>query len=243
VIRAKLMAVTELQQLLAIQDLDTKADQHRYRKAHLTEQAALAATDSALASLDAASQVADQEMVGLNDRLAALEATITTMRAKESVLAAQLAKSIVPKEAETLQAEIQGLHQRRTAAEDDELEVMEAAETVEGRLAGLAAQRAPLAAQRMQEHAAYLAASDGLNEQLASLVEQRTAAAAAVSASLLTRYEKMRAHLGGVAVARLDHGTCLGCNMKLSSTEREALHAAALDAHVECEQCGRLLVR
>jgi uncharacterized protein len=235
--------VTELQQLLAIQDLDTKADQHRYRKAHLPEQAALVATDSALASLDAASQIADREMVGLNDRLAALEATITTMRAKESVLAGQLAKSIVPKEAETLQAEIQGLHQRRTTAEDDELEVMEAAETVEGRLAGLAAQRVPLAAQREQEHAAYLTASGNLDEQLASLIEQRSAAAAAVSASLLTRYEKMRAHLGGVAVARLDHGTCLGCNMKLSSTEREALQAAAPDAHVECEQCGRLLVR
>jgi uncharacterized protein len=243
VIRGKLLAVTELQQLLAIQDLDTKADQHRYRKAHLPEQAALAATDGALATLDAAAQVAEREMVVLNDRLAALEATIATMRDKEAVLGGQLAKSIVPKEAETLQAEIQGLHQRRTTAEDDELEVMEAAETVESKLSSLAAQRQPLAAQRDQEHAAYVAASGNLDEQLSAVVQERSAAAAVVSAALLARYEKMRAHLGGVAVARLDHGTCLGCNMKLSSTEREALQAAAIDAHVECEQCGRLLVR
>jgi uncharacterized protein len=149
----------------------------------------------------------------------------------------------VPKEAETLQAEITGLKQRRAAAEDDELAIMERLEPIEAKLAQLAAQKVPLVAQQDAETTALASASANVAQELAGVLTDRAAAAADLPAALVTRYEKMRGHLGGVAVARLDHGTCLGCNMKLSSKETEALRAAAADELVECEQCGRLLVR
>ncbi len=237
------MAVTELEQLLVLQDLDTRADQLRYRTSHLPERAALTATEHALAALAAEQTQQEADQAALEAQQAELETSIETMRAKEATLAAQLSKSIVPKEAETLQAEITGLKQRRAATEDDELAIMERLEPIEAKLAQLAAQKVPLVAQHDAETTALAGVSADVAQELAGVLTDRAAAAADLPAALVTRYEKMRGHLGGVAVARLDHGTCLGCNMKLSSKETEALKAAAADELVECEQCGRLLVR
>ena len=237
------MAVTELQQLLVLQDLDTRADQLRYRKAHLPERTALNATDKALGALDAEDAEQQRSQAALEAKQADIEASIETMRKKEALLAAQLSKSIVPKEAETLQAEIRGTKQRRSSAEDDELALMEQLEPIESRRTSLASQRTPLVDQQQRETQALGVATADIDAELAVIVEDRAAAAGGLPAALVTRYEKMRGHLGGVAIARLDHGTCLGCNMKLSSTEREALLAAPADELMECEQCGRLLVR
>jgi uncharacterized protein len=235
--------VTELQQLLVLQDLDTRADQLRYRTSHLPERAALTATEIALAALATEQSQHESDQARLESQQADLETSIETMRTKEAGLAAQLSKSIVPKEAETLQAEITGLKQRRAAAEDDELAIMEQLEPIEAKLTKLSAQKVPLVAQQHAETEALARALAGVEQELASVLGDRSAAAADLPAALVSRYEKMRGHLGGVAVARLDHGTCLGCNMKLSSKETEALKAAAADELVECEQCGRLLVR
>ena len=237
------MGVTELQQLLVLQDLDTRADQLRYRTSHLAERTALTATENALAALAAEQTQQESDQAALEAQQADLETSIATMRTKEAGLAAQLSKSIVPKEAETLQAELISLKLRRAAAEDDELAIMERLEPIESKLTQLAAQKVPLVAQQDAETDALGSASANVAKQLAGVIIERAAAAADLPAALVTRYEKMRGHLDGVAVARLDHATCLGCNMKLSSKETEALKAAAADELVECEQCGRLLVR
>ena len=242
-IHAKLMAVTELQQLLVLQDLDTRAEQLRYRRSHLAERSTLAATDQVLGAIAAEAAACERDRAAHDKRQAEIDATVEAMRAKEASLAGQLAKSIVPKEAETLQAEIKGLHQRRDAAEDDELAIMEAVEPIEARLAVLAAQKVPLLAQRDLDAAALAAAEAAVDGELLAVTAERVQAVEPLPAGLLARYDKMRHHLGGVAVARLDHGTCTGCNMKLSSTEREGLLASPAGALVECEQCGRLLVR
>jgi predicted nucleic acid-binding Zn-ribbon protein len=79
--------------------------------------------------------------------------------------------------------------------------------------------------------------------ELASLVDERAAAVSAVPEALVARYEKLRAKLGGVAVARLEHGRCTGCHLQLPATELDRLRHEPPDALAECEQCGRLLVR
>jgi uncharacterized protein len=235
--------VTELQQLLVLQDLDTRADQLRYRKSHLPERTALTATEAALGALTEEESKQQSAQAVLESKQAELEASLETMRGKEAALAAQLSKSIVPREAETLQAEIKSSKQRRSDAEDGELAIMEELEPIEVRLVQLSAQRVPLLTQQDAERAALETASANVDAELAAVLNDRAAAVSDLPAALVARYEKMRGHLGGVAVARLDHGTCLGCNMKLSSKETEALKAASPDELVECEQCGRLLVR
>ena len=71
----------------------------------------------------------------------------------------------------------------------------------------------------------------------------RAAAAANVPAELLSEYERLRTRLGGIGAARLEHGTCMGCRMKLPATELDRIKHQPPDALVHCDQCGRILVR
>jgi uncharacterized protein len=235
--------VTELQQLLAVQELDTRAEQLRYRKAHLPEGERLVATEKQIADLEREDVTAQEAAVALRQQQTRLETDIEVLRTKETSLSAQLAKSVVPKEAETFQTEITSTHARRTHLEDEELEVMEQLEPIDARLHKIVVEREVLTAQRTAESAAFTEACSAIDRELETDASQRSAAVAELPPSLIARYEKMRSHLGGVAVARLDHGTCLGCNVKLSNSEREAAMAAPANEPVECEQCGRLLVR
>jgi predicted nucleic acid-binding Zn-ribbon protein len=60
---------------------------------------------------------------------------------------------------------------------------------------------------------------------------------------LVSEYERLRAGLGGIGVARLEGGRCLGCQLMLSAVERDRLKGLPPDEVVHCEECGRLLVR
>ena len=59
---------------------------------------------------------------------------------------------------------------------------------------------------------------------------------------LLAEYERLRARLGGIGAARLEHGTCMGCRMKLPATELDRIKHQSPDELVHCDQCGRILV-
>ena len=47
----------------------------------------------------------------------------------------------------------------------------------------------------------------------------------------------------GIAVATLDGPRCTGCNLELPTLELERVRAERPDVIIECEQCGRILVR
>jgi predicted nucleic acid-binding Zn-ribbon protein len=64
-----------------------------------------------------------------------------------------------------------------------------------------------------------------------------------VPASLLAEYEPLRHRLGGVAIAKLEGGSCKGCHLKLSNFELDRIRALPTDEVVHCEECGRILVR
>jgi predicted nucleic acid-binding Zn-ribbon protein len=59
----------------------------------------------------------------------------------------------------------------------------------------------------------------------------------------MARYEQLRPKFGGVAIARLVGGRCDGCHLALAQAALERIRSAPPDALVECEECGRLLVR
>ena len=61
-------------------------------------------------------------------------------------------------------------------------------------------------------------------------------------ARLRTRYERLRAHLGGVGAARLVGDRCEGCHLTLPSMELERIHHLPADTFATCPQCDRILV-
>jgi predicted nucleic acid-binding Zn-ribbon protein len=62
-------------------------------------------------------------------------------------------------------------------------------------------------------------------------------------ADVVEMYEGLRTGLGGIAVARLEHGTCGGCHLSLPSAELERIRHLPPESTAHCEECGRILVR
>jgi predicted nucleic acid-binding Zn-ribbon protein len=231
-----------LHDLLVLQQQDTAADQLRHRRATLPERALVAGIDAELTRLDAELARATAE----HDRLAGdqerLEAEVAVGEDKRRTLERRLAATSVPREAQTMSAEIDGLKARQSGLEDELLELMEALEPIDAFLLTGTAERTDLAERRTAAAIALTAAEGGVDAELAAVGAARAQAVVPIPPALLARYERLRAKLGGVAVATLDGPRCTGCNLVLPTLELERVRGAASDVIVECEQCGRILV-
>lgn len=123
--------------------------------------------------------------------------------------------------------------------EDEELEIMEQAETAQK--AGLAAaQEAELARQESDRQLADLAGRDqNLQKHLADAIAGREQVAAAVDERALHIYERLRKSKGGRVVVGVDHGACGGCHMKLPA--QLVLACRGEQDLVTCINCARIL--
>jgi predicted nucleic acid-binding Zn-ribbon protein len=139
--------------------------------------------------------------------------------------------------------EIDGFKARQSVLEDELLEIMEALEPVDERLVTGGTTQNELEERLTVARASLGVAETTVDRELAEVTAARPAALAPIPKAWLDRYEKLRAHLGGVAVATLDGPRCTGCNLMLPTRELEHVRAAAPEVIIECEQCGRILVR
>jgi len=147
------------------------------------------------------------------------------------------------KDLQAVDHEVGQLAERQRHLEDDELELMEIEEPLD---AALALHRA--VADELESEAARLTAAAAESEvEIMAAIESETAgriaAAVGLPADLSERYERLRAHLGGVGAARLVGDRCDGCHLTLPSVELERIHQLPADTFVTCPQCERILVR
>jgi predicted nucleic acid-binding Zn-ribbon protein len=120
---------------------------------------------------------------------------------------------------------------------------MEQAEPVDAERDGLLSTRAEIDA-RARELSKQIADTETVIErELAGVRAERDRAATGVPGDLLSEYERLRARLGGIAVARLNGTSCGGCHLALSAVEIDRIKSLDPDEAVHCEECGRLLVR
>src|SRR5947209_5551602 len=113
----------DLHALLVLQQQDTAADQLRHRRATLPERALLAAIDAELARLDAELTRLDAEHGRLGADQERMEAEVAVSEEKRRTLERRLAATSVPREAQTMSIEIDGLKSRQSGLEDELLEV------------------------------------------------------------------------------------------------------------------------
>jgi hypothetical protein len=74
---------------------------------------------------------------------------------------------------------------------------------------------------------------------LKTTLAQQAEAEKAVPEEVLTRYRRILQSKGDVALVPVDHGSCGGCHMKL--TTQTVNNARREDALAACENCGRLV--
>lgn len=232
-------------QLLGVQEADLLLQQLRHRRGTLPEIAALEANTAAHAAIESERSVTAEAHRDLVRRQHVLEDEIATVRRRaEEHEATYYSGSVTnPRELVALKDDIDALHRRQRTLEDQDLELMEAIEPLAAELDAHDARLAALAEDRVRLDAALGEAAADIDAELTEVEARRTGLAADVDADLLADYDRLRAQQGGVAIARLQGGTCQGCHLQLSAVEVDRIRQLDPAERAVCEECGRLLAR
>ena len=243
-----------LERLLDLQAHDTRLSQLDHRHAQLPERAELR-------RLEQEATLADERMAEAGQRRGELE---RLQRRYDDDLSSVLAKRdrergllysgqvTAVRELQSLEEEVAALGRRQRVVEDKLLEVMEELESSGAELAELRAGRDGLAERIGAVTERLTAAAVEIDSERAEVRAQRAGAAEHVAEDLLERYEQLRTRIGGVAIARLEGTTCLGCHLALPLMEVDRLRrlpevgeapAGEIDkGSATCPSCGRILV-
>jgi predicted nucleic acid-binding Zn-ribbon protein len=231
--------------LLAVQGHDTKADQLVHRAETLPARDELVAVADLIATVErnlASVETRRSELARSQQRLEDEVASLTE-RANQAEKQLYSGAVTAPRELQALQDDVASIRRRIGQIEDDELEIMELTEPVDAERAQLTAEKERLEEESRRITAGLAEAEAEIEAELAVVREQRAEAAAAVPDDLWPEYDRLRAQLGGVAIARLNGSTCQGCHLALPAVEVDRIRKLGVDDPVHCEECGRLLVR
>jgi predicted nucleic acid-binding Zn-ribbon protein len=235
-------ALTVPQLLLALQAVDTDADQLAHRRANSDVRARFV-------TASAESTRWEQRRDELQQRIAELGATIESAEERGAALLAhrqrldqQLKTVIAPREAEALMQEIATIESQRDELDTAELEALEEQAMADDQLAAHLGDEAAVRDAAGRAADALAAEVAEIDAALARLDARRTELRAAISESLLATYDRKRAALG-VAVAPLVGKQCQGCHLELSAAEIDTVKdEAAATGVTDCPDCGRLLI-
>ena len=226
-----------IEKLLILQDRDRKISRLRGELGNIgpERQALEAKTASSQAALDVARQRSKQ----LESDRKKLELEVESKKQAIERYSLQQFQTKRNDEYRALAHEIEMARRDIFKLEDQQLELMEQAE---------AAQKEAAAATRMADEAKksadrqmadLTAREENLKKELAELEADRDQLAAAVDASILPRYERLRKSKGENVVVGVAHGVCGGCHMKL---QRQVMVTCQGNQEiVSCPNCGRIL--
>jgi uncharacterized protein len=234
----------EQQRLLDLAAEDVALTQLTHRGRTLPEVAAVEAAEEAERTLAADVVRAQTEVSDLGREVKRMESDVETVRAREEKDQKLLdSGSVSPKEMTNLQHELASLKRRQSDLEDQELELMERLEVAENTLAvaqsGLEQARADLERARQLRDDALADIADATKRHEAA----RGEVAGAISAPLLSLYDRIRTQTGSTGAAMLKARQCQGCRIELYGNELSAVRNADPHEVVRCENCGRILVR
>ncbi len=223
--------------LLALQDLETRAEDARKRLAD-----APARIDALDAKLAEATQLLEHAKAALAVSRAAKqelekEASIAQQRVskyKEQLMQAKDNKQFhaLQHEIATFSAEverIEGIELERMLEIDDRAAVVKAAEST------LAADKKSVAA----EKAAITTESAALKDTLAALLADRAELVKTIEPPLLATFEQVAKGRKGIGIARVVEGLCQACRVRLRPHLYNQLRAG--DQIIQCESCVRIL--
>jgi uncharacterized protein len=237
--------VSALDGLIDLQNSDTELAQLSHRAAHLPEQLKLDECDAALGALRDRLAPTVRERAALTERQEAFEHQLAEVDAKIDSASKQLYSGTVTasRELQALEADIASLKKHRNDVEDHELEVLLACEPLDAILADGDRQRAAIDEQAKEFHAAKAEAMVEIEQETQRVSALRLTQRSAIDPTLLTTFDTVAKKNRGVGAARLEHGTCMGCRIKLSSVDLDRIRHVAADVVCTCEECGVILVR
>jgi predicted nucleic acid-binding Zn-ribbon protein len=230
--------------LLELQEQDLALDRIAYRLRTLPERAVLEAAEKQVSALRTKAADLESERAELASSQESLERQIDAVTGRIGTIDARSRSSAAGsyRDQQAMSAEMDSLVKQRRALEDREIEIMERLEPVEAALAGLEKELQGGLAAAAEAREALSVAEAALAAERAEVESRRQPLAVAVRDELRETYDRLRAKLGGVGVARVTDGLCSGCHLRLPASERDRLAHSDEGSVSFCEQCGRILV-
>ncbi|MGA2750463.1 MAG: C4-type zinc ribbon domain-containing protein [Verrucomicrobiota bacterium] len=226
-----------IEKLLALQDRDGRILRIREQLARMEpeRQLFLGKAASAQAGLDTAKTSAKQ----IEADRKKLELEVESHKKQIERYALQQFETKKNEEYRALAHEIQTCKDNITRLEDQELELMEQAETLQKQLA--AASRDADEMRKLGEGQLKNLAEreQKLRAELTALESNRDQLTAAIDDAALRKYERLLHTKGGNSVVGIQHGVCGGCHMKFPVQLMVTCQAAR--ELVTCPNCNRIL--
>ncbi|SMD16414.1 zinc ribbon domain-containing protein [Kibdelosporangium aridum] len=229
--------------LLDLAEVDADLARLEHRRRTLPEITEIAAAEQAArAKRDAQVAVATQ-LNDLDREVKRQEKEIDQVRARvERDDKLLQSGTVAAKQMTDLEHEIDTLHRRQAALEDDLLELMERREALE-----MDAQHSE--AELAKAEAAVTDATSRRDQAFADIESQEAKANATRKAmlpafpeQLLALYNRVREHKG-TGAALLRSRRCGACRLELDRVVISQIKAAPADEVVRCEECGAILIR
>lgn len=228
--------------LLTLQERDNHITQLTHARKNIAERAELAEVTASLRefsqSLIAAQGVLEDakiELSRIEDDVRVVDERIAKDKERESGAASA-------KDLQALEAELTSLATRKSNLEDIELVVMQSIEDAEVAVADVVVERDAVEARRAALAAAISARESEFDAELATEQAARTELSASLPADLVELYERQRARYG-IGAALLTRRVTGGSGVELTSTDLDAVRAAAPDDVVICPDSSCILVR
>jgi len=231
--------------LFAVQDEDVLSGQLQHRFEQLPERARLADARTNQAATAAENGELDLERLDMLQRQHRIEGEVTAIETRLTELDGKLYGGAITtaRGASTLQEEIEHLRRRQDDLESDVLELMEALEPLDERLAELAELGIRQEASTAEALAALNTAEASVTEALDQSATRRETAVAQLDVEVLGRYEKNRTAFGSSSAVRFAGADCKGCPLTMPAVEADRVRALPSGTLVDCRECGRLVVR
>ena len=227
-------------QLFDLQAVDLELDGLAARLAAI--QASLGDTEAVLAKRAAAAE-AEKKLGAV--RAALVDAELALGQHEEHVAAIQrklYGGSIRnPKELLALQRDAESLARQKDHLESATLELMEQADAAQAAAKAAHEEQAQVEAECAAGQARLHAEAATISGRVELLTSRRSTLAAQVPGSIRGTYDTLRSAKSGRAVARLEHASCMGCGVIMSSGEAQHARATAAYGLAYCTNCGRIL--
>ena len=238
------MSADQLEALLLVQEHDTARDRLRHRRISLPERAELEAQTGKLRALEAQARDVGgrRDAVLADERRLDDEARSLGAKADDADKHLYSGSTNSPRELQAMQADVDMLRRQRSDLEDQELEVMEARETLDAELAGLDAELATVNTEISRLQGLIAVAEGEIDAELAEEDAAWATQAATVPEALLADYQRRRAQNKGAGAARLVGTSCTACHLSIPSTEAEQIRKSAGETVAYCDNCGAILV-
>lgn len=236
--------MTIYEQLLRVQEHDTRLDQLAHRRAGLPERDRIAEADQVLATLDGRIATQSEAVAEARRAQRRLEDELAVQEERAAQIDGKLYDGSVSavRELQDMQGELDTVRQHISHLEDQGLGALERLETEQSALAELEDMRSQVVARREDAEMALTAAAAEIDAEAEVARAARDEAVVGVPEEVLAEYERLRKVMGGVGIARLNGSRCEGCHLALSAVEMDRIKHLDSDETVHCEECGRLLV-